>query len=144
MKENTPVLYAEDDTNDAFFVERAFGLAQISNPLLIVGTGQDAIDYMAGAGKYSNRLEFPAPCLVLLDLKMPLKSGLEVLAWIRAEHGAGIPVLVLTSSNQASDIYQAYAIGANGYLIKPGKPSELLLMVTGIKHFWLSVASCEA
>jgi CheY-like chemotaxis protein len=137
MRENAPVLYAEDDENDAFFVERAFRLAQIPNPLFIVGTGQGAIDYLAGAGKYSGRAEHPAPCLVLLDLKMPVKSGLEALAWIRAEQGAGMPVLMLTSSNQASDICQAYALGANSYLIKPGKPSELLTMITGIKRFWL-------
>lgn len=138
MKQDLPVLYAEDDANDVFFIERAFRLAQVANPLFIVGTGQDAIDYLAGAGLYANRQQYPMPCLVLLDLKMPLKSGLEVLAWIRAGQGTGLPVLMLTSSNQSSDICQAYSIGANGYLIKPGKPSELLAMVTGIKRFWLS------
>jgi CheY-like chemotaxis protein len=140
MTGNPPILYAEDDANDAFFVERAFQHAQIINRLVIVETGQEAIDYLAGAGKYSDRMEYPAPCLVLLDLKMPLKSGLEVLEWIRAEHEAEIPVLMLTSSNQTSDICRAYAIGANGYLIKPGKAAELLTMVIGIKRFWLSSA----
>jgi len=133
-----PILYAEDDANDAFFTERAFRLAEVENPLVVVVTGQDAIDYLAGAGKYSNRQECPLPCLVMLDLKMPYKSGLEVLAWIRTEFRSEIPVLMLTSSNQASDISQAYTFGTNAYLIKPGKPTELLAMVTGIKRFWLS------
>ncbi len=138
MMDNCPILYAEDDANDAFFVERAFRLAEIPNPLCIVGTGQEAIDYLMGDGKYSNRAEYPRPCLVLLDLKMPLRSGLEVLEWIRLEQRAAVPVLMLTSSNQPGDIERAYAIGANAYLIKPGKPTELLTMVKGIKRFWLS------
>jgi CheY-like chemotaxis protein len=138
MKENAPILYAEDDDNDAFFVERAFNIAQISNPLFIVGNGKDALDYVGGVGKYSDRAEYPVPCLILLDLKLPMASGLEVLARIRAEQGTGIPVLMLTSSNQANDISEAYTIGANAYLIKPGKPAELITMVAGIKRFWLS------
>jgi len=138
MSKSAPVLYAEDDPNDAFFLERAFQLAKIPNPLVIVGTGQAAIDYLGGLGEYSNRNEYPTPCLVMVDLKMPLKSGLEVLAWIRSQHGATTPVLVLTSSNQASDISQAYTSGANAFLIKPGKPAELVTMVAGIKRFWLA------
>jgi len=139
MRENQAVLYAEDDDNDAFLMKRAFRLAAIPNPLRIAGDGQQAIEYFTGTGQYSNGVEHPRPCLVLLDLKMPLKSGLDVLKWIRADAAAMIPVLMLSSSNQSSDIAQAYVAGANAFLIKPGNPAELLTMVRGIKRFWLEV-----
>jgi CheY-like chemotaxis protein len=139
MRENQAVLYAEDDDNDAFLMKRAFRLAAIPNPLRIAGDGQEAMEYFAGTGQYSNEVEHPRPCLVLLDLKMPLKSGLDVLKWIRTDAAAMIPVLMLSSSNQSSDIEQAYVAGANAFLIKPGNPAELLTMVRGIKRFWLEV-----
>jgi CheY-like chemotaxis protein len=136
MSQNRPVLYAEDDDNDAFLLKRAFRVAEFPNPLFVVRNGQDAIDYLAGAGAYADRAVFPLPSLVLVDLKMPGKSGLEVLLWIRSRE-TEMPVIIFTSSNQPGDIHQSYQAGANGYLIKPGKPEELLLMVKGIKHFWL-------
>jgi CheY-like chemotaxis protein len=138
MRDDGPVLYAEDDDNDVFLMKRAFRIAGLLNTLFVVSNGQHAIDYLAGTETYSDRLVYPLPSLVLLDLKMPLKSGFEVLSWIRSEVGMGIPVLILTSSNQPADIHQAYGIGANGFLIKPGKPDELLRMVKGMKQFWLS------
>ena len=98
-----------------------------------------AIDYLAGAGPYANREEHPMPCLVLLDLNMPGKSGLDVLKWIRTQPRIStLPIVVITSSNQDSDIHRAYLLGANGYLIKPGKPDELLVMVKGIRDYWLA------
>jgi CheY-like chemotaxis protein len=139
MIKNRPVLYAEDDENDAFFMERAFQLAEIHNPLRIVNNGQLAIDYLSGTGQFADRTQHPAPCLILLDLKMPLISGLDALNWIRSTPlTKTIPVVMLTSSNQDSDVYDAYATGANGYLIKPGKPAELLAMVKAIKDYWLA------
>jgi CheY-like chemotaxis protein len=129
-----PVLYVEDDENDAFFMERAFKLADVRNLLCIVNHGHAAIEYLSGAGP-PDRLP---PCLILLDLKMPLLSGLDVLDWVRSTASTNtIPVVMFTSSNQKSDLSEAYLRGANGYLIKPGKPAELLTMVKAIKEFWL-------
>ena len=134
-----PILYAEDDQNDVFFMERAFKQAGIVNPLHIVTNGTLAIDSLAGSGPYANREEHPMPCLVLLDLNMPGKSGLDVLKWIRTQPRIStLPIVVMTSSNQDSDIHRAYLLGANGYLIKPGKPDELLVMVKGIRDYWLT------
>jgi CheY-like chemotaxis protein len=134
-----PILYAEDDPNDVFFMQRAFKQAGIVNPLHIVTNGTLAIDYLAGAGPYANREIYPLPCLVLLDLNMPGKSGLDVLKWIRTQPSVStLPIVVITSSNQDSDIHRAYLLGANGYLIKPGKPDELLVMVKGIRDYWLA------
>ena len=139
MTTDKPVLYAEDDENDVFLMERAFKQAGIGNPLHIVTNGTLAIDYLAGSGLYANREEHPMPCLVLLDLNMPGKSGLDVLKWIRTQPRIStLPIVVITSSNQDSDIHRAYLLGANGYLIKPGKPDELLVMVKGIRDYWLA------
>jgi CheY-like chemotaxis protein len=135
---NRPILYAEDDENDAFLTNLAFEKAEILNPLVVVSDGKAAMEYLAGAGKYSNRTEYPLPCLVLLDIKMPHASGLEVLKWIRCQPNAcTVPVLMLTSSNQDSDIHRAYLLGANGFLIKPSRPDEMLVMAKGIRDFWL-------
>ena len=134
-----PILYAEDDQNDVFFMQRAFKQAGIITPLHIVTNGMLAIDYLAGCGPYANREQHPIPGLVLLDLNMPGKSGLDVLKWIRTQPSIStLPIVVITSSNQDSDIHRAYLLGANGYLIKPGKPDELLVMVKGIKDYWLA------
>lgn len=139
MSTDKPVLYAEDDENDVFLMERAFKQAGILNSLRIVSDGKGAIEYLSGSGPYANREEHPVPCLLLLDLKMPGKSGFDVLKWVRTQPATStLPVVVLTSSNQDSDIHRAYLLGANGYLIKPGKPDELLVMVKGIRDYWLT------
>jgi CheY-like chemotaxis protein len=134
-----PVLYAEDDENDAILMERAFRVAAIRHRLEIVPTGTAAIEYLSGAGAYSDRKAFPLPQLVLLDLKLPGESGFDVLKWIRSQPAIStLPVVALTSSNQESDMQHAYLNGANGYLIKPGKPEDLVVMVKGIRDYWLA------
>jgi CheY-like chemotaxis protein len=135
---NLPVLYAEDEPDDVFLMQRAFRDAGIENPLVVVNDGRAAVDYLSGQGKYSSREQFPLPAVVILDLKMPRLSGLEVLKWIRSQPTlVTLPVVMLTSSNNDADIHRAYLQGANGYLVKPGKPSELLSMVKALKDFWL-------
>lgn len=138
MNTNGPILYAEDDDNDVFLIKRAFRQAGVARPLQVVPDGQQAIDYLKGTGQFSNREQYPLPCLVLLDLKMPGKSGFDILNALRAHaETVSLPALVLTSSNQNSDIERSYSLGANGYLIKPGRPDELLQLVKRIKDFWL-------
>jgi CheY-like chemotaxis protein len=133
-----PVLYAEDEENDAFFMERAFKQAGIPTPLVVVADGQVVIDYCSASGQYANRAEYPLPSLLLLDLNMPKKSGLEVLKWVRTQPSFyTLPVVVVTSSTQDADIHRAYIQGANAYLVKPAKPNELIVMVKAINDFWL-------
>ena len=135
-----PVLYAEDEENDAFFLKRAFKLAQIPNPLIVVPDGQAAVDYCVGAGFYADRSQYPLPGLLLLDLKMPRKTGTEVLIWLRQQsHISTLPVVILTSSMQEEDISLAQRNGANGYLVKPSDPEELQLMVRAIQDYWLNL-----
>src|SRR3954468_16630522 len=122
-----PILYAEDEPDDVFFMQRAFRQAGIEHPLLAVRDGAEAIAYLSGKGKYSNRDAYPLPRLVLLDLNMPESSGFDVLNWIRSTPAVStLPVLVLTSSSHPSDIERASLLGANGYLVKPGKPERLV------------------
>jgi CheY-like chemotaxis protein len=129
-----PVLYAEDEDNDAFLMQRAFTKAGITNPLRVVVDGAEAIQYLAGDGEYANRDEHPFPCLLLLDLNLPRHSGLEVLQWVRAQPSlAGLPVVMLTSSNQDRDIGSAYTLGANGYLVKPASSDKLIDLVSGLR-----------
>ena len=134
-----PVLYAEDEENDAYFLQRAFKTVGILHPLVIVNDGQEAINYCRGDGDRANAEEHPSPCLILLDLNMPKRSGIDVLDWIRKESLIpNVPVIILTSSLQDSDIDLAYGHGANAYLVKPYKPDELVAMSQAIKDFWFT------
>src|SRR5687768_8317925 len=123
----SPILYAEDDENDGFLLRRAFTKAGISNPLEVVTDGQEAIEYLGGAAASPKR---HVPNLVLLDLKMPFKTGFEVLEWLRRDPALRtVPVIILTSSTQDTDVHKAYTLGANAYLVKPPQPEQLLDMV---------------
>jgi CheY-like chemotaxis protein len=134
-----PILYAEDEKNDAFFMERAFEKVGISNPLIVVSDGQAVIDYLAGAVEDADPAQPPAISLLLLDLNLPGKSGLEVLKWVRAQPNLRtLPVLMVTSSIEEADLHRAYNQGANAYLVKPARPAELVTMVKSIKDFWLT------
>jgi CheY-like chemotaxis protein len=133
------VLYAEDDENDAFLMERAFEKLKIPNPLKIVTDGKQAIAYLAGQAPFTNRTENPLPSLMLMDLSMPGRHGLEVLRWIKSQPSLSrMPVVVLTSSSQESDIHCSYLFGASGFLVKPGDPDELLSIIRGIQQYWLT------
>ena len=139
MQAEKLILYAEDEEDDVFLMRRAFKDAAIAHRFEAVSDGNQAIEYLSGTGAFSDRVKWPLPILILLDLKMPGLSGHEVLKWIRARtETCTIPVIVLTSSHQESDIHRAYILGANGYLVKPGTPAELLTMVQGIKNYWLT------
>lgn len=132
------ILVVEDDPNDVLLIQRAFKKANILNPLKTVGNGDEAVAYLGGEGKYADQEESPSPVLVLLDLKLPRRSGLEVLEWIRAqERLRRLPVVVLTSSRETSDINKAYDLGANSYLVKPVGFDSLLDLVKSLELYWL-------
>ena len=122
---NHTILLVEDNEDDVFLMRRALDEARVTAGLQIVEDGQQAVDYLSGAGKYSNRSQYPLPKLVFLDLKLPLKSGHEVLTWIREQPDfESLVVIVLTSSDQPSDIRISYRLGANSYLVKPPPPER--------------------
>lgn len=134
-----PILYAEDEPDDVFFMIRACKHAGIESLIVTVPDGHEVIRYLSGEGKYADRNRYPIPRLVLLDLHMPEFSGFDVLQWIRAHPPVSmIPVLVLTSSSDAGDIERASALGANGYLVKPGNLDELVTMTKALRDYWLT------
>ena len=131
------ILQVEDDPNDVFFLQRAMKKAGVANPIQTASDGQQAIDYLQGVGRFADREQFPLPCLVLLDLKLPYVMGLDVLRWIRKQPGTALPVVILSASGEDADIASAYRLGANGYLIKPSEANQLVDMAKAIKDSWL-------
>lgn len=133
--ESLVVLYAEDSDDDAFLMRRAFAKAKFPGSLVVVSHGLEATRYLAGEGPYSDRAQHPLPRLILLDIKMPHMSGLEVLQWIRRrDEFRDTPVLMLTSSSQEADITTAYASGADCYLVKPANLDTFRDLVEDILH----------
>ena len=131
------VLYVEDEPDDVFFMRLAFTEAGLNHRLESVGDGQAAIHYLEGSGSFADRERFPLPALVLLDLNLPLRSGMEVLKWIRGHAQLRtLPVVVLTSSNQPADEEKARRMGANDYLTKPSNPLDLQRMVQTALKRW--------
>ncbi|MBU1692164.1 MAG: response regulator [Gammaproteobacteria bacterium] len=132
------ILLVEDDTNDVLLFRRAYRKCKLTNPLQIVGDGEAAQDYLAGSGKYADREAYPLPALVLLDFKLPRKSGLEVLAWMRSQTGLKrMPVVALTSSRERSDVNRAYDLGINSYLVKPVAFDNLMQLVKALGLYWM-------
>jgi CheY-like chemotaxis protein len=128
MNAPTPtVLLVEDNDDDVFLMQRALKQAKINFPLQVVVNGQEALDYLNGAGKFSNRAQYPVPGLIFLDLKLPYIHGFEVLDWIRQhEPLKALPVIVLTSSAEDRDRQRAQALDAKAFLVKPPNPEMLL------------------
>jgi CheY-like chemotaxis protein len=132
------ILLVEDDANDALLVQRAFRKANLANPIQVVEDGEQAITYLAGQGDFVDRGRYPLPAVVLLDLKLPRKSGFEVLAWLEDQPALNrLPVVVLTSSKETPDINRAYDLGANSYLVKPVAFEALLEMVKVLNLYWI-------
>ncbi|HSU57420.1 MAG TPA: response regulator [Candidatus Dormibacteraeota bacterium] len=138
MPDQPLILVVEDREDDITVIRKSFERGQVSTALQIVKDGDEAILYLEGTGKFSNRAEYPLPWLVLLDLKMPRVSGFEVLKWIRRHPTlCSIVVLVLTSSDQVRDVNQAYALGANSFLVKPTDFENSVALATLIQQYWV-------
>ena len=132
---------AEDREDDVLMIRRAFRQAYVTNPLQVVKDGEEAISYLNGDGKYSNREEFPIPDLMLLDLKMPRVDGFEVLEWLREQPGlASLRVVVLTSSEDLRDVNLAYKLGANSFMVKPVDFEDVVHMSQFLTKYWLKMS----
>ena len=140
MTAQPAILVVEDNPDDVLLLQRAFRRANLPNPLHIVGDGQAALDYLSGAPPYSDRAAYPVPGLILLDLKLPKRTGHEVLQWIRAQPGLRrVPVTVLTTSRESPDVNRAYDLGANSYLTKPIEFDGLIALVTTLQQYWMTM-----
>ena len=140
MINSLTILHVEDDPNDVLLLHRACRKASLNLSLQSVGDGDKAVSYLSGESIYADREKYPLPALVLLDLKMPRRSGLEVLAWIRAQPNLRrILVAIFTSSKHDEDINKAYELGANSYLVKPVGFDALTEMIGMIHTYWLNL-----
>src|SRR6266853_2004378 len=138
MLNNVPILLAEDDTNDIFLMRRAFDSAGFLNPLFVVRNGQEVVDYLEGKGQFSQRDKHPLPGLLLLDLKMPLMDGFDVLAWLRAHSQFDtLPVVVLTASKLETDIGKSRELGVYDYRVKPHSFEDLVRLLDDVRKCWL-------
>ncbi len=135
-----PVLLAEDDPNEVFLLRRAFADAGILNPLAVARNGKEAVDYLKAEGEYSDRIDYPAPCLLLLDLKMPGMNGFDVLAWIRRQPllDLTLPVVVLTDSYTNADMEKALALGAKGLFVNPFEHQDKVKLLQDLKELYLA------
>lgn len=130
------VLIAEDDDDDFELFRLGVRKARLDINLARVRDGVEAKEYLAGSRPYSNRAQFPLPDLILADLKMPRCTGFELLKWLRAQPLIRrIPCVVLSSSNQQCDVNDAFELGANSYLAKPGDFKNLIVLTKSLDYW---------
>ena len=132
-----PVLHIDDDANDRELFLTATLEADVPFQVLSLSHAGQAIALLSGADIYGDRRRFPLPRLIVLDLKMPCSSGIDVLRWVRSRPELSrVPVIVLSGSASEEDMRQAYACGANAYLIKPLGFAALIEMIKGVNLSW--------
>jgi DNA-binding response OmpR family regulator len=138
-KETDVLLLVEDDPNDILLFERAMEKIQLPIELIVVQDGEKAISYLSGSGKFKDRKRYPLPHIILVDLKLPKKSGFDVVEWVKNHPEFKIiPVIVLSSSKQVQDVNLAYGLGTNSYLVKPIGFNELSKLIEAFGCYWLS------
>ena len=139
MNPSSNILLVEDNDDDAFLTRRALEAAGISQPIVRISNGQEAIDYLRKiVSQIEAGAEVRAPALVLLDLKMPQVTGLEVLSWIRQQEAlVSLFVLVLTSSSEQRDVMAAYRHHVKAYLVKPTSQTDMVELARSVRQFWL-------
>ena len=136
-EERVEILLAEDNAEDAEMTMRALRRNNLANRLHWVKDGAQALDYLFCTGPYVGRDAAERPRLVLLDIKMPKMDGIEVLRRLRANPPtSGIPVVVLTSSNEERDVIETYRLGVNSYIVKPVQFDAFMETVAKIGLYW--------
>ncbi|HEY0864122.1 MAG TPA: response regulator [Lacunisphaera sp.] len=136
MKRPRPILLAEDNPNDVELILSAFAGAHFVNEIHVVHDGEQALDFLHRRGPHATRTG-PPPAVILLDLKMPKVDGREVLRHVRADPELRhIPVVILTSSREESDLLASYQLGANAFVVKPVDFQEFISAVSKLGFFW--------
>lgn len=134
------ILLVDDNALDSELAVKALRKENITNPITVVEDGAEALDWLFGIGRYSNRDINHQPKIILLDLKLPKVSGLDVLKRIKNADGLRtIPVVVLTSSSEDPDIKKAYELGANSYVVKPVSSDAFIDTMKKLGLYWLIV-----
>jgi CheY-like chemotaxis protein len=138
-KYHSTILVVDDDPNDLIFIERAFRAIGVTDPVHTVSGGEEAIAYMMGEGKYSDRSKYAYPTFITTDLKMPQADGFAVLEHLRNNpEWAVIPTEVLTSSRDLDDIKKSYMLGARTYHVKPGSTEALRHQLKVLHDYWVT------
>jgi CheY-like chemotaxis protein len=138
MQVSQTILYVEDNESDVLFMHQALRKIGLSKTLQVVSDGDEAIAYLDGKGKYSDRRKYPFPSLIFLDLTLPVVTGFGVLQWIRKQHSMlALPVVILSGSRMEFDLNHAYKLGANAYLIKPSNGEDLDNIIGTTADYWL-------
>ena len=133
------VLVVEDDPDDILLLTLAFRKTSLPWRIIHVVNGNDAMKCLTSSGPYGNREVYPPPRLVLLDIKMPLMDGFELLEWIqRRQESRDLPVVILSSSSLQVDITRAIRLGAREYHTKPADPEKLTPLLLGLHQRFLS------
>jgi two-component system response regulator len=132
------ILLVEDNPSDVGLTKRAFVKNRIQNQLVVAADGQEALDYLFGAGAYAGRDTSEMPAVVLMDLKLPKVDGLEALRRIRAHDlTKRLPVVILTSSREDQDVAMSYDLGANSYIRKPVDFQQFAEAVRTLDLYWV-------
>jgi len=132
------ILLVEDNPSDIGLTQRAMAKSHIANEMVVAEDGQEALDYLFGGGQYTGRDVNVLPALILLDLKLPRVTGLEVLRQIRAdERTSRLPVVILTTSKEEQDISQSYDLHANSYIRKPVDFTKFVEAIQHMGLYWL-------
>jgi len=139
-KDDRDILLVEDNPDDVELTMRAFEKSMVPNKVVVARDGVEALDYLFRAGSHKDRDPPRNPALVLLDLKLPKVDGLEVLKRMRKDDRTKtVPVVILTSSREETDVVTGYTSGANGYVRKPISFEEFVKTVTQLAQYWLSI-----
>jgi CheY-like chemotaxis protein len=137
LTNSVSILIADDDTQDTMLIRLAVKRAALGLRLESVTDGAEAIDYLMGRARYSDRQAHPFPSLMLLDLKMPRLGGFDVLQYVRSQPGLRqLPVVIFSSSDDPKDIQRAYNEGANSYLCKPHSNEDLSALLRALEEYW--------
>ncbi|HAE22558.1 MAG TPA: two-component system response regulator [Spirochaetaceae bacterium] len=132
------ILLVEDNPNDAELTLRALKKNKLTNTIIHVHDGEEALDYLFAKGKFTGRNISASPRLMLLDLKLPKVDGLEVLKAVKADpRTAMMPIVILTTSREESDMMRSYSTGANSYIVKPVDFTKFIDSVKEIGFYWL-------
>ena len=136
--ENVEILFVEDSEDDAMLALRALKKSGFTNKLLHVRDGAEALDFLYCKGLYGKRNPLENPKLILLDLKMPKVSGIQVLEKVKADPAfKSVPVVILTSSQEDPDISKCYELGANSYIVKPVDSNKFFNSIKDIGLYWM-------
>jgi two-component system response regulator len=134
------ILLVEDNPSDVDLTKRALAKARIENQVVVAEDGQEALDYLLGAGNHQGKSPAQLPGLILLDLKLPKVSGLEVLRRIRADaRTRRLPVVILTTSTEERDLASGYDLGVNSYIRKPVDFKQFAAAVEQLGLYWLGL-----